>query len=93
MRVLASTRTCSATSNQGFQALILKLSELLDSTLYNQVFAYSLSSQTNPVTELLSKAIELDPEEYKKLAQTDSDFDSIRQTPAFQALLTDNPAS
>ena len=27
------------------------------------------------------------------LAQTNSDFDSIRQTPAFQALLTDNPAS
>ncbi len=60
-------------------------------TLYNQACAYALQNHLDPALTNLKSAIELEPEEYRQLAQTDSDFDNIRQDPRFQQLI--NPDS
>jgi hypothetical protein len=39
--------------------------------------------------ENLAKAIQLKPDENRELAKTDSDFDTIRDDPRFQTLLTE----
>jgi hypothetical protein len=36
----------------------------------------------------LSRAIALSPDEYREMAKTDSDFDSIRDNEQFQALIS-----
>jgi hypothetical protein len=50
-----------------------------------------LSLNHNPKDALqdLAEAIRLDPEEYRNLAKTDTDFDGMRDDPRFQALLED----
>ena len=53
----------------------------------NKACAYSLQNNIELALENLQKAIQLDPEKYRKLAQTDSDFDNIRHDPRFQALI------
>ncbi|MEG4939339.1 hypothetical protein QUA80_03800 [Microcoleus sp. F4-D5] len=35
----------------------------------------------------LQQAINLNPDKYREMAKTDSDFDSIRSHPQFQALI------
>jgi tetratricopeptide (TPR) repeat protein len=53
---------------------------------YNKSCAYTLQGQTKLALESLEKAISLD-EQYREMAKTDSDFDTIRNDPAFQALI------
>jgi tetratricopeptide (TPR) repeat protein len=57
--------------------------------IYNKACAYALQNQLTPALEHLKQAIELNPEHNRTLAQTDSDFDSIRDNEQFQALLSD----
>jgi tetratricopeptide (TPR) repeat protein len=56
---------------------------------YGLACAYALQNQLAPTLEHLKQAIELNPNHYRTLAQTDSDFDSIRDNEQFQALLSD----
>jgi hypothetical protein len=37
--------------------------------------------------ENLQQAINLNPDEYRQMAKTDSDFDSVREDERFQALI------
>ncbi|NJN32616.1 MAG: tetratricopeptide repeat protein [Synechococcales cyanobacterium RM1_1_8] len=54
---------------------------------YNKACAQALSHQPDLALHHLHQAIQLDPDHYRTLAQTDSDFDSLRQDPRFQQLL------
>ncbi len=54
---------------------------------YNKACAYSLQNNLEPALENLQKAIQLNPEKYRDMAKTDSDFDNIRHDPRFQALI------
>jgi tetratricopeptide (TPR) repeat protein len=56
---------------------------------YGLACTYALQNQLTPALEHLKQAIELNPEQYRTLAQTDSDFDSIRDNEQFQALLNE----
>ncbi|BBC26334.1 tetratricopeptide repeat protein [Pseudanabaena sp. ABRG5-3] len=67
------------------QALQIKPDD--PSAYYNKACAYSLQNQIELALENLQKAIQLDPEKYRELAKTDSDFDNIRHDPRFQALI------
>jgi tetratricopeptide (TPR) repeat protein len=54
---------------------------------YNKASAYSLQNQIELALENLQKAIQPNPENYRQMAKTDSDFDNIRHDPRFQALI------
>lgn len=65
---------------------------------YGLACTYALSGQPDLALNHLARAIQLDPEHYRALAQSDRDFDSLCQDPRFQSLLqehyqisTDNP--
>ena len=64
----------------------LKIEPNFPQAWYNKSCAYTLQSQTSLALESLEKAISLD-EQYQEMAKTDSDFDTIRNDPAFQALI------
>jgi len=64
----------------------LKIEPNYPQAWYNKSCAYTLQSKTQLALESLEKAISLD-EEYREMAKTDSDFDTIRNNPAFQALI------
>ncbi|NJR68084.1 MAG: tetratricopeptide repeat protein [Synechococcales cyanobacterium CRU_2_2] len=66
------------------QALGIKPDD--SSALYNKACAYALSSQPDLALTHLHQAIQLNPEN-RTLAQTDSDFDSLRGNEQFQTLL------
>ena len=57
------------------------------SPYYNKSRAYSLQKQIQSSLENLQKAIQLNPEKYRELAKSNSDFDNIRHDPRFQALI------
>lgn len=57
-------------------------------TFYNKACCYALQANSEAAVENLKLAISQEPEEYREMAKTDSDFDSIRDQEAFQALLT-----
>ena len=54
---------------------------------YNKACCYGLQGKVEPALEYLQQAIQLSPEEYCELAQTDTDFDVIRNDSRFQALI------
>ncbi|MEM1290413.1 MAG: tetratricopeptide repeat protein [Cyanobacteria bacterium P01_H01_bin.162] len=54
---------------------------------YNKACCYGLQGKVEPALEYLQQAIQLSPEEYRELAQTDTDFDVIRNDSRFQALI------
>jgi len=56
---------------------------------FNKACAYALLKKVPQACDWLQKAITLDPQ-YRQLAQTDTDFDPIRDDPAFQALIEKN---
>jgi tetratricopeptide (TPR) repeat protein len=64
----------------------LKIESNFPQAWYNKSCAYTLQSQTKLALESLEKAISLG-EQYREMAKTDSDFDTIRNNPAFQALI------
>ena len=57
-------------------------------TFYNKACCYALQGDGKAAISHLTHAIALDPDQYRELAKTDSDFDSIRDQKAFQALLS-----
>jgi tetratricopeptide (TPR) repeat protein len=57
------------------------------SPYYNKACVYSLQNQIELALENLQKAIQLDPEKYREMAKTDSDFVNIRHDRRFQALI------
>ncbi len=58
------------------------------SAWYNKACSYALSKQLEDTLTCLQKAIELDgTDEYSEMAKTDTDFDNIRNTPRFRALI------
>ncbi|PZO45949.1 MAG: hypothetical protein DCF15_21040 [Phormidesmis priestleyi] len=54
--------------------------------LYNKACCYSLQGDTDNALRFLQDAIALDAK-YQNMAQTDTDFDAIRQDPRFQNLI------
>ncbi|NEP45463.1 MAG: tetratricopeptide repeat protein [Okeania sp. SIO2H7] len=56
-------------------------------SLYNIACALALQGHLEAALENLQRAIELDPEKYREIAKTDSDFDSIRDDERFQSLI------
>ena len=55
---------------------------------YNKACCYALQAKPEAAVENLKIVISLAPEKYQEMAKTDSDFDSIRDNEAFQALFT-----
>ena len=56
------------------------------SAFYNKACCYGLQSQVELAVDCLQRAIELAPK-YQDMAKTDTDFDSIRGSDRFQALI------
>ncbi|BDM82666.1 TPR end-of-group domain-containing protein [Acaryochloris marina] len=56
-------------------------------TFYNKACCFALQINSEASIEHLKIAISLAPEHYLEMAKTDSDFDSIRDNEAFQAVL------
>jgi len=54
---------------------------------YNKACCYALHSQIDQAIQNLHQAINQNPEKYREMAKTDSDFDSIRSHTRFQALI------
>ena len=54
---------------------------------YNKACCYALHSQIDQAIQNLQQAIDLNPDEYREMAKTDSDFDSVRSHTRFQALI------
>lgn len=57
------------------------------SLYYNKACTYALQNKIELVLENLRQSIELNPEEYRQFAKTDTDFDGIRHDPRFQAII------
>ena len=64
----------------------LKIEPNYPQSWYNKSCAHTLQSNTQLAIKSLEKAISLD-EQYREMAKTDSDFDTIRNNPAFQSLI------
>ena len=58
-----------------------------DSAIYNKSCTYALQCNLDLALDNLGQAILLSLEEYREMAKTDSDFDSIRHDPRFQELI------
>jgi tetratricopeptide (TPR) repeat protein len=54
---------------------------------YNKACCYGRQGDSDRAIDHLRRAIDLNSDHYRKLAQTDSDFDPIRSDPRFQALI------
>jgi predicted HTH domain antitoxin len=54
---------------------------------YKKACAYALQGNVEQAIENLQQAIKLSPEKYREMAKTDSDFEIIRDSERFQALL------
>ncbi len=54
---------------------------------YNKACYYALQGNIEQALENLQQAINLNCEEYREMAKTDSDFDGIREDERFQALI------
>ena len=65
----------------------LQIKPDLHEAWYNKACAYSLQNNIELALENLQKAIQINPEKYRELAKTDSDFENIRHDPRFQALI------
>ncbi|TAG52363.1 MAG: hypothetical protein EAZ28_29560, partial [Oscillatoriales cyanobacterium] len=57
------------------------------SAFYNKACCYALHSQIDQAIQNLQQAINLNPDEWREMAKTDSDFDSMRSDVRFQALI------
>lgn len=67
----------------------LKIDPDNPSPWYNKACAYALSHHTDKALTCLQTAIQLSgTDEYIALAKTESDFDSLREHPSFQAIIT-----
>ncbi|MEM1310007.1 MAG: tetratricopeptide repeat protein [Cyanobacteria bacterium P01_H01_bin.153] len=55
---------------------------------YDKACYYALLGNPDAALESLQQAINLAPDKYRELATTDTDFDSLRDDPRFQALIS-----
>jgi tetratricopeptide (TPR) repeat protein len=55
--------------------------------LYNKACCYALQGNVEQALENLQQAINLSPDQYRKMAKTDSDFENLREYERFQALI------
>ncbi|NEP14382.1 MAG: tetratricopeptide repeat protein [Symploca sp. SIO2C1] len=60
-----------------------------DAAWYNKACFYALQNNCDLAIENLQQAIHLNPDEYREMAKTDSDFDNLRSDTRFQALIQD----
>ncbi|MEH2147081.1 TPR end-of-group domain-containing protein, partial [Nostoc sp.] len=67
------------------QALKIKPDD--PSSFYNKACYYALQGNIEQALENIEQAINLNCEEYREMAKTDSDFDGIREDERFQALI------
>jgi superkiller protein 3 len=54
---------------------------------YNKACRYALQGNVDLAIANLQQAINLNPDKYREMAKTDSDFDSLREDGGFQALI------
>ncbi|NET60559.1 MAG: tetratricopeptide repeat protein [Symploca sp. SIO2E6] len=54
---------------------------------YNKACCYGLQNNIDLAIQNLQQAINLNPDKYREMAKTDSDFDNIRSEPRFQELI------
>ncbi|RUR73569.1 tetratricopeptide repeat protein [Chlorogloeopsis fritschii PCC 9212] len=54
---------------------------------YNKACCYALQGNFEQAIEALAQAINVNPDAYREMAKTDSNFDSIREDKRFQALI------
>jgi tetratricopeptide (TPR) repeat protein len=54
---------------------------------YNKACCYALQGNIAQAIANLQQAIILNPDKYREMAKTDSDFDKIREDEQFQALI------
>ena len=54
---------------------------------YNKACACALQGAVEPALENLERAIHLNPDEYREMAKTDTDFDPIRTDERFRVLI------
>ena len=54
---------------------------------YDKACCYALQGNIEQALENLQKAINLNPDQWREWAKTDSDFDSIRGDERFQTLI------
>ncbi|MEL6139265.1 MAG: tetratricopeptide repeat protein [Cyanobacteria bacterium J06628_6] len=66
---------------------VIKLRPDHPSPFYNRACTYALWAKSDKALADLQQAITLAPNEYRELAKTDADFDSLRSDPRFQALI------
>ncbi|MEM7067110.1 MAG: tetratricopeptide repeat protein, partial [Cyanobacteria bacterium P01_B01_bin.77] len=59
-----------------------------EKALYNKACAYALWNKPDQALKSLQQAITLAPEQNREMAQTDTDFDSLRNDPRFSDLIT-----
>ncbi len=58
-----------------------------DDAFYNKACCYALHSKIDQAIQNLQQAIALNSDKYREMAKTDSNFDSLRSHPKFQALI------
>jgi tetratricopeptide (TPR) repeat protein len=66
---------------------ILEIDPNRSNTYYSKAGSFALQDRVELALENLQRAIELEPETYRELAKTDTDFDGIRGDVRFQELL------
>ncbi|MEM9816795.1 MAG: tetratricopeptide repeat protein [Cyanobacteria bacterium P01_D01_bin.6] len=66
---------------------VLELKHNDDFAFYKKACCHSLQGKIKPALKNLERAIQLSPNKYSEMAKTDSDFDSIRGNPRFEALI------
>ena len=65
----------------------IKIKPDLHEAWYNKACCYALQNNIEQALKNLQQAINLNPDEYREMAKTDSDFDNIRDDERFQALI------
>jgi tetratricopeptide (TPR) repeat protein len=65
----------------------LEIKPAQEQVIYNKACAFALQGNIDLAIDNLGQAILLSLEEYREMAKTDSDFDSIRHDPRFQELI------
>ncbi|MEG5060726.1 tetratricopeptide repeat protein [Microcoleus sp. A2-C5] len=58
-----------------------------DNAFYNKAVCYALQGQIDLSIQNLQQAININPDKYREMAKTNSNFDSVRSHPKFKALI------
>jgi tetratricopeptide (TPR) repeat protein len=83
--LLAAAKEYEAASTAYDQALKIKPDK--HDAWYNKACCYALQGKVEQAIENLQQAINLNPNKYREMANTNSDFDKIREDERFQTLI------